>query len=107
VSRPPEPVPIACSLNGDEQLTRAAEWADVLSHAVSQVAIASGWTVRFPADSDLAGRLADLCVREQQCCPFFTFTLDVRAGGLGFTATAPPDAREIVADLFGGQSRGC
>jgi hypothetical protein len=96
-----ESVPIACSLDGADQAARGTEWADVLAAGTVQRTNDDGLTIGFAADPALAGRLADLAVREQQCCPFFAFSLDVRDGRLALTVMAPPQARDVVSRVFG------
>jgi MerR family copper efflux transcriptional regulator len=93
--------PIACSLNDADQRDREHEWSSVLSYATARIVAEGGLTVRFDAQPELAARIADLAVREQQCCPFFSFTLAVAAGDLALSVAAPPEAFEIVTSLFG------
>ena len=94
-------VPVLCTLDSGDQTVRAAEWDDVLSGATDRQSIVDGVRMVFPPDAELAGRLAALCVREQQCCAFFRFTIEVAAGAVTPDVRAPAEAGEIVHALFG------
>jgi DNA-binding transcriptional MerR regulator len=93
-------VPVACTLSGDEQTDRAAQWRQLLQEAVSREEIADGLRLTFPPGPDLAGRVAALAAAEQDCCAFFTFSLEL-AGALVLTVRAPENAAASLADLFG------
>jgi hypothetical protein len=94
-------VAIACSLDAGSMAARYDEWAAILSAAVARHRIDGGWAIRFRSDSSFVGRLADLAVREQQCCPFFAFALIVADGWVSFEARAPEAAAGLVDELFG------
>lgn len=94
----PEP-PIACTLSATDQAGRAGEWRRLLSQAGTGEQAGGGLVFRFPAR--LAGRVAELAAAEQECCPFFEFTLLLAAGELRFEVHAPEAAAPLLADLFG------
>jgi DNA-binding transcriptional MerR regulator len=92
-------VPVGCTLSGDGQAARRAEWADLLGRATGRADTDGGADITFPAD--LAGRLAALAAREKQCCTFFAFTLDLTAAGsVTLHVRAPQEAGSLVAGLL-------
>ncbi|MCX6464015.1 MAG: MerR family transcriptional regulator [Pseudonocardiales bacterium] len=90
---------IACSLDGDGYADRVAQWRELLGDGVREPLPDGGVTVRLPADR--AGRVAELVVAEQQCCPFFAFELTFSGPHVALTAHAPTGAEPIVALLWG------
>jgi MerR family copper efflux transcriptional regulator len=56
--------------------------------------------LRLPRRIDLAG-LVELVAAEQECCPFFTFTVTVNNTDVVLEVGAPADARELVDALLG------
>ncbi|MFJ6675673.1 hypothetical protein ACIQMJ_31600 [Actinosynnema sp. NPDC091369] len=96
--QPASDVPIACTLTGDEQAERTAEWRDLLE-GFRPEGIANGLRWRLP--SSRAGRAAELASAEQRCCAFFDFTLHLTAGGLIFEAHTPEEAADLFLDVFG------
>ncbi|MDQ1704861.1 MAG: hypothetical protein QOF18_1227 [Frankiaceae bacterium] len=97
----PEPADIACSLDGGEQASRVGAWSALVAQRVGRAWDGDTLRLSFAADASLAAEVARLAVLEQQCCPFFAFTVTVTAGTLTLDVDAPPDARPIVRDLFG------
>lgn len=94
-------VPVACTLGAADQPGRLAAWTDLLAGVQHRESIDGGLRLVFGPDPEFAARLADLAMREQQCCSFFTFTLRLTGQAVELDVTAPPDAAEVVADLFG------
>ncbi|GAA3438329.1 hypothetical protein [Kutzneria kofuensis] len=95
---PEEPI-IACSLTGGEQKDRAEQWRRLLTTAVRREPVDGG--IRFVLPVEMSAQVATLAVDEQQCCPFFEFTLRLADGRLAFEVRAPAQAAELVADVFG------
>lgn len=91
----PEQEPIACSLDGDGQEARLAEWRDLLALGTAREPVANGIRVTLPAA--LAGSAAELAAAEQRCCPFFRFTLVFDGGDVRLTVQAPPEAGPLLA----------
>lgn len=94
---PDEPA-IACSLTSEGQAERGEQWRALLADATGRVPIENG--VRITLAPTLAGQAAELAAAEQDCCPFFDFSLRLTAGELHLEVRAPADAAPLVADLF-------
>lgn len=90
-------VPIACSLDGDGQQARLAEWRGLFAQATAREPVTDG--VRFTLPAARAGRAAELAAAEQRCCPFFRFALVFDGGDVHLTVQAPADAGELLAAL--------
>jgi len=80
---------------------RVAQWQDVIDRATGREPADAGVTLTFGLDPDVAAELARLGAAEHACCLFFTFTLSIGGHGMRFTVTAPPEARHVVAAMFG------
>ena len=93
--------PISCQLSADDRRERRAQWSALLADAVSRSRDDGGVRISFAAEPDQAARVAALAMREQQCCPFFGFTIDVSAGTLALSVAAPPEADALIEELFG------
>jgi hypothetical protein len=94
-------VPIACTLDTGETHDRTAEWREVLTHATAREPTDNGIRLRFPSDAALVARVAELTVKEADCCAFFAFALTVEHEGVWLEVAAPPDGLAVVAQLFG------
>jgi DNA-binding transcriptional MerR regulator len=92
--------PIVCTLSTDERSNRASAWTDVLSHAIERESTATGVRLRFDAAPQLVSAMADLAVREAECCAFFALTITIDARGAWLTVDAPPDGRPVLDALF-------
>lgn len=88
-------MPIACTLDGDGQQARLAEWQDLLAGATAREPDTDG--VRFTLPAAQAGRAAELAAAEQRCCPFFSLTLVFDGGDIHLTVQAPAGARSLLA----------
>ncbi|HTL84233.1 MAG TPA: hypothetical protein VL856_03565 [Acidimicrobiia bacterium] len=84
-------IPIACTLDAGEQVTRRDEWVSMFGRATAR----AGSRLTFP--TSVAVELADLVAREVECCAFFTFTMTVAHGEVVLEVDAPPEANELVA----------
>lgn len=92
--------PIACTLSADDRPERASAWTDVLARAIERESTATGMRLRFDADPQLVATVADLAVREAECCAFFAFTIAIDTRGVWLAVDAPPDARPVLDSLF-------
>ena len=89
--------PIACTLSGSDQGQRVREWQDLLAQGTGREPVPDGIRVTLPAA--LAGPAAELAAAEQQCCPFFRFTLVFDGGVIQLTMQAPPEAAPLLTAL--------
>jgi MerR family transcriptional regulator, copper efflux regulator len=89
--------PIACTLSGSGQGQRVGEWQNLLAHGTAREPVPDGIRVTLPAT--LAGPAAELAAAEQQCCPFFRFTLLFDGGDIQLTMQAPPEAASLLTAL--------
>jgi hypothetical protein len=81
---------------------RVREWTDVLDQATGRREVDGGISLAFPASPELAGRLADLAVREQRCCSFLTFALLIAGSGqMTLEVRAPEQGRRLLSRVFG------
>lgn len=94
-------IPIACTLPADGMEDRLEEWRSVLARAASRQPVPDGVRLEFPAEPALISEVAGLAVREADCCGFFSFGLTLDHGRASLTVTAPSEAQELVAALFG------
>jgi hypothetical protein len=95
---PEEPI-IACSLTDGEQQDRVEQWRRLLTTAVRREAVDGG--IRIVLPTEMSAQVAALAADEQQCCPFFDFTLHLTEGRLAFEVRAPAHAAELIAEVFG------
>ena len=94
------PVPIACTLEGDQLPARLEAWRSLLRRAAAPPEpTASGWSVRFYRRPGELGELATLVADELECCAFFTFGLTASAEGLVLEVSAPPRAAGLAREL--------
>lgn len=93
--------PVACSLRPGELQEHAARWRELLAGGRRRDT-EDGVTVSVPAER--AGELAALCVAEQECCPFFGFTLRLDGATVHLDVRAPHDARELAVLLLNAAS---
>lgn len=105
-AEPPQPgssggdEPIVCTLSAVEQPPRAREWSQLVGSASSQEEITGGQRLRFPADPVLAGQIAELAAREQQCCRFFDFRLSLSPQAILVEVRAPSGAEDLIRALL-------
>ena len=92
---------VACTLSAGDRPARRGEWNELLALAVDRTQVPGGLRLQFPPDPELAGRLGDLAVREQECCSFFTFTLHLTPDAVTLDIGAPGDVLPIVSEMFG------
>ena len=97
----PKPdAPIACTLDATEAGDRTSQWAEVLATVVARQRTDSGVRLQLPPDPATVARVAELTVREADCCAFFAFGLTVDHDAVWLEVAAPPDGRDVVDRLF-------
>ncbi|SRR6266567_1798132 len=95
-------VPIACSLTDSDARAQLGEWRTAMAAAVAATDRRSPTELCLRLRADLGG-LADLvrlAQRERACCPFFDFTLQIKATEIALVISVPPDASGVL-DMFG------
>lgn len=92
--------PIACTLDAAEFGDRTSQWADALRAATAREATDAGVRLRLPSDPAVVAMVADLAVREADCCAFFAFAITVDHDAVWLEVAAPPDGRAVIDRLF-------
>ncbi|ADG73336.1 transcriptional regulator, MerR family [Cellulomonas flavigena DSM 20109] len=95
-----EPV-IACSLDAGSVPDRISDWQALVARATLREHVAGGIALTFSASPALAAEVARLAAAEQDCCTFFTFTIQMTTGQVRLEVQAPPGAADVVAAMFG------
>jgi hypothetical protein len=91
--------PIACRLSPGDQLGRRERAAALMERSLeASEPIEGGLRLRFHPEAER--ELRDLVRRERECCPFFSFSFEDAGPGLVLEATAPPEARPLLGELF-------
>lgn len=73
---------LACNLKAinKDDLKKHRENGKAVFEAISEIReVISGYEFRLPADTETIQRAGAFIAREKLCCPFFEFTLYVRA----------------------------
>lgn len=102
-------LPNVCSLNESElRERRRTVLASVRSGVIDTMPLPEGYRYTFTASADAIAKLADLVHLEHECCRFLAFKIIVRAGDspIQLEVTGPPEAKTVIADLFGDQTEG-
>jgi hypothetical protein len=99
-------VPQQCTLPTAERPLRVQEFDELLGQAAGRVERPASDRLRLelPADPAVAARVAELAVREGQCCSFFTFTLTSDRAGLWLDVSVP-EAQVSILDALAGRTR--
>jgi hypothetical protein len=91
----------ACTLPTAEQPLRVAAFDALFGAAVVAVDKVDDHHARFELRSDpaIAGRAAELAMRETQCCSFFTFALVASGGRLHLDVSVPTAHVRVLGAL--------
>jgi DNA-binding transcriptional MerR regulator len=95
-----DPVPIACSLSGEDMGQRIEAWRNVLGAVARRLPLFGGVRLEL-CDHTAMADLAVLVEAEQTCCPFFSFAITIDQCGLALEVTAPADGQDLLATVFG------
>lgn len=92
-------IPIACSLEPGAAVAQLGEWRELLGRVDHRERVSPNrLELSLLSDSDI-GRVVHLAQREIACCPFFTFTLEIRLERLILAIEVPNDAVEVLDEL--------
>ncbi|ASR55730.1 MULTISPECIES: MerR family transcriptional regulator [Cellulomonas] len=97
---PDEPM-IACSLDAASVPERISDWQALVARATSREAVVGGIALTFLSSPALVAEIARLAAAEQDCCTFFTFTVQMTTGRVRLEVQTPPDAADVAAAMFG------
>ena len=98
-------LPIVCTLTEEELRKRREMFLDSLREAACDItAIPDGFSYGFKASPEVMTQLGCLVELERQCCRFLTFRIieESRDHSVRLEITGPPEAKLVIADLFGG-----
>lgn len=95
-------VPLACTLSGSEQVTRAKEVNDLFKHVQQVNELADGYALRFPGTDTWANELMQFIIYERACCPFFTFALvfEPKQGSIWLHLRGAEGVKAIIEDMM-------
>ena len=93
-------IPIACSLEPSAAEAQLGEWRQLLGPVDHRDRVApERLELRLLPEADIA-KVIQLAQREMACCPFFTFTLEIRLDRLILAVEVPNDAVEVFDGLM-------
>jgi hypothetical protein len=94
--------PIACTLDSEAMGVRMAEFAQLFrASLVGRETTPHGIRFRFATGPGVEDQIRDLARREQSCCPFFGFTIEVQHDEVWWNATVTnEDARPVLDDFY-------
>ena len=93
--------PIACSLDAADWQGRIDDWRAWFGANVTELETPTATRVRMRLRSEGAAidALVALARQEVECCPFFSFAIEIDADGLVFTASVPPEAAPVLEEF--------
>jgi hypothetical protein len=91
----------ACTLPTADRPLRRAEFDDLFAHGVTwqERPDATHLVLGLRPEPAVAGQVADLVVRETDCCSFFTFALTVHGSRLRLEVTVPETYVDVLDGL--------
>jgi hypothetical protein len=92
--------PIACSLEPSAIPERLSEFENILAKTRRRLVVEGGLRLEFDPTIDL-GALAKLLTAEQQCCPFWSFSVTIDDRGIALEVRGPEGTADILDALFG------
>jgi len=96
------PVPIACRLPSGQYADRTAQLAALAARALrARATTGAGERLVFTDTPGVEQELRAVMAAEAACCAFLRLDLRRAGDGLVLEVTGPPDARPIIAALFG------
>jgi hypothetical protein len=93
-------VPIACSLTADAADVRIEEWRHFLVASVDAAERTSAQLFRMHLTSTtVLAAAVDLARREEACCDFYEFSIDIEADALWLSVRVPAEASGVLDDF--------
>ena len=91
---------MACTLEPDDARSQLGEWQELLQRVVgrSERPTPNRLELNLIPDSEIES-VVGLARREAACCPFFSFSIVIRADRLVLVIEVPDNAVEILDDL--------
>ncbi len=97
-----DPVPIACTLSGENLRSRESVWRELMEHALlDRGAIPDGVRLRFDAAHGTVHRLVDLVDAERACCGWASWTLIATEEATTVEVTGEGQRAEVARQMFG------
>ena len=75
---------IACNLTAiekDERIIHKTNAEEVFTSVEKWIELSDGYAFRLPTKTKMIEKAGTFVARERQCCPFFTFNLEVTPNG--------------------------
>jgi hypothetical protein len=88
---------IACTLDAGDVKGRLDEWRSLAERATDRQSIEGGLRLTF--DEIDVRALADLAIREHECCSFLSFTVGIGAKGTTLDILGPAAVRPLINAL--------
>jgi hypothetical protein len=92
--------PIACSLDAAALGDREAEFRALFAGALRSADRTDGRSSRLVFEAEAAEAVRDLFAREQRCCAFFDFSVEVAGDAVVVEARVPADAEASLDYLL-------
>ena len=94
-------IPIACTLTNEDAAVRVEEWRTFFATHTHEVTRSSPTEMAVRLGDDSASLLAavDLAEREQSCCNFFSFAIEIALGARWLRVSVPADASVVLEDF--------
>lgn len=89
----------SCRLSDEDVRARLQEWAALRERAVA-VEIEGGRVLLRLRDEEPLDGVASLVTRESECCPFYTFSLEVSGSSRSLAVSAGPTGEPAVRALL-------
>lgn len=97
----PDPLPIACSLDGDQARRLWQEWNALMDRRLSVDRSPRRLTVRFPSGDEVMAELGELVAAERQCCGFVAWELEEVGSEVVLTVRGDTEGIMAMAESFG------
>lgn len=93
--------PIACTISADEVPERLGVLERLRADLTEVTPAADGFLLHFPPRDDIEADLHRFSVDEKRCCRFWGFAVEASDERLTLRWAAPPEARDLLADIVG------